>query len=42
MKKRVRGRAARPPDGRTLAMIFDKPSTRRRVSFDVAKDRNNV
>jgi len=26
MKKRVRGRAARPLDGRTLAMIFDKPS----------------
>lgn len=42
MKKRVRGRAARPLDGRTLAMIFDKPSTRTRVSFDVAKDRNNV
>ena len=40
MKKRVRG--ARPLDGRTLAMIFDKPSTRTRVSFDVAKDRNNV
>ena len=42
MKKRVRGRAARPLDARTLAMIFDKPSTRTRVSFDVAKDRNNV
>jgi ornithine carbamoyltransferase len=42
MRKRVRGRAARPLDGRTLAMIFDKPSTRTRVSFDVAKDRNNV
>ena len=40
MKKRVR--AARPLDGRTLAMIFDKPSTRTRASFDVAKDRNNV
>ena len=40
MKKRVRGRAARPLDGRTLAMIFDKPSTRTRDSFDVAKDRN--
>jgi ornithine carbamoyltransferase len=39
---RVRGGAARPLDGRTLAMIFDKPSTRTRVSFDVAKDRNNV
>ena len=23
-------------EGRTLAMIFDKPSTRTRVSFDVA------
>jgi acetylornithine/N-succinyldiaminopimelate aminotransferase len=42
MKKRVRGRAARPLDGRTLAMIFDKPSTRTRVSLNVAKDRNNV
>jgi ornithine carbamoyltransferase len=28
--------AARPLAGRTLAMIFDKPSTRTRVSFDVA------
>jgi ornithine carbamoyltransferase len=40
MKKRARGRAPRsassPLDGRTLAMIFDKPSTRTRVSFDVA------
>jgi ornithine carbamoyltransferase len=27
---------ARPLAGRTLAMIFDKPSTRTRVSFDVA------
>ncbi len=27
--------AARPLEGRTLAMIFDKPSTRTRVSFDV-------
>ena len=26
----------RPLEGRTLAMIFDKPSTRTRVSFDVA------
>ena len=42
MKKRVRGRAARPLDRRTLAMIFDKPSTRARASFDVARDRNNV
>jgi ornithine carbamoyltransferase len=29
-------RAGRPLAGRTLAMIFDKPSTRTRVSFDVA------
>ena len=32
MKKRVRGRAARPLDRRTLAMTFDKPSTRTRAS----------
>ena len=36
MKKRGRTRANRPLEGRTLAMIFDKPSTRTRVSFDVA------
>jgi ornithine carbamoyltransferase len=35
MKKR-RDRSSKPLDGRTLAMIFDKPSTRTRVSFDVA------
>jgi len=35
MKAR-RARGPRPLDGRTLAMIFDKPSTRTRVSFDVA------
>ena len=35
MKAR-RERAPRPLDGRTLAMIFDKPSTRTRVAFDVA------
>jgi ornithine carbamoyltransferase len=35
MKAR-RERAPRPLEGRTLAMIFDKPSTRTRVSFDVA------
>jgi ornithine carbamoyltransferase len=28
--------AARPLEGRVLAMIFEKPSTRTRVSFDVA------
>ena len=31
-----RERGGKPLDGRTLAMIFDKPSTRTRVSFDVA------
>src|SRR5260370_40674134 len=35
MKAR-RERGLRPLDRRTLAMIFDKPSTRTRVSFDVA------
>jgi ornithine carbamoyltransferase len=35
MKER-RARATRPLEGRTLAMIFDKPSTRTRVSFDIA------
>jgi ornithine carbamoyltransferase len=36
MKKRGRGTRAKPLAGRMLAMIFDKPSTRTRVSFDVA------
>ena len=30
------GDAAKPMAGRVLAMIFDKPSTRTRVSFEVA------
>ena len=34
--KRDPATVARPLAGRTLAMIFDKPSTRTRVSFDVA------
>jgi ornithine carbamoyltransferase len=35
-ERRERSRAWKPLEGRTLAMIFDKPSTRTRVSFDVA------
>jgi ornithine carbamoyltransferase len=34
--KAARPRAPRPLEGKTLAMVFDKPSTRTRVSFDVA------
>ena len=37
-RARVKGRPAaeRPLAGKTLAMVFDRPSTRTRVSFDVA------
>ena len=33
---RAKGQMASPLAGKTLAMVFDKPSTRTRVSFDVA------
>ena len=34
--KKSRGRGKRPLAGQTLAMIFDSPSTRTRISFEVA------
>jgi ornithine carbamoyltransferase len=35
-RRKGHGPSPRPLDGRVLAMIFDKPSTRTRVSFDIA------
>ena len=36
MKKKRKGAAGRGPlAGKTIAMVFDRPSTRTRVSFDV-------
>ena len=42
LKKRAGGGSARPFDGATLAMIFDKPSTRTRVSaFSTTRSSRN-
>lgn len=35
-ERRAHVRHARPLDGKALALVFDKPSTRTRVSFDLA------